>query len=107
MMKHWIIHVVLVFAGAVLGFLLYAQAAIQKESNASAGRALAQLAEWVKAGEAGLVCHAVTNAHEILSESGFNGMSFEKIMWMTESDMKKSEPAPGSVPSKAAEDGDL
>jgi len=106
-MKHWILHAILLLAVAVLGFLLYARNAVQKESDASAGRALAQLAEWVEAGETGLVCHAVTNAHAILSQSGFNGMSLEKIMWMSESDMKRSEPAPGPVPSKAAADGGL
>ena len=106
-MRHWILYIVLLIAVGVLGFLLYMQTAIQKESDASAGRALAQLAEWVEAGETSLVFHAVTNAHEILSESGFNGMSFEKIMVMSESDMKESEPAPGPVPSKAAADGGL
>ena len=50
-MKHWILHIALLLAVVGLVLVLKVQQVIQQEHNASAGRALGQLADWIEGGE--------------------------------------------------------
>lgn len=99
------LRIILAVAGfTVLTFAYVMNQGIWDESNASAGRAINQLSNWVKDGKTNLVCASIVRSDEILNNSGFNGMSFEKILIMCESDEMKSEQTPaGDVPKAAPE----
>ena len=91
MIKHWIIYGILSLAVATLLILLHLQTALQQHHDDCSELALGYMSEWVSAGETNAVCEAITNAHAIMSESGFNGISFEKIVYLSQPDTKKSE----------------